>query len=152
MHPAPHPHFLSKKSSPSFSPTTVEKLRSYQASLFENLLGGSPPLPPVAERGNMHTVTIVSEQPVISSENFKTLTSSNYRTVQYFLIKICTHFLLTNVDKRECGIYLFCLYLELYAKIKWSGFYTLVFYIFVNNSRSKHNKANPKHAFVDIIK
>ena len=93
----------------------------YQASLFENLLGGStppPPSPPAQRGGGVHTRTIVFEQPIILSENWKTLTSSNYHTVQYFLMKLCTHFLLTNVDKKEYGIYLFCLDLELYAKTK----------------------------------
>ena len=31
------------------------------------------------------------------------------------------------------------------------GFYTLVCYIFINNSRSKQNKKNPEHPFVDIV-
>ena len=77
--------------------------------------------------------SIVFEKPGILSENLKTLTSSNYPTVQYFLLKLCTHFLLTNVYN-----------LELFAKIKKrSGFYTLIFYTFINNSRSKLNKKIP---------
>ena len=32
------------------------------------------------------------------------------------------------------------------------GFYALVFYIFINNSRSKQNLKNPRHPFVDIGK
>ena len=109
--------------------TSVYFLRKncYQAFLFENLLGGSTPpplpLPPLHKgEGCVHTMTIVFEQPIILSENWKTLTSSNYHTVQYFLMKLCTHFLLTNVDKKEYGIYLFCLDLELYAKIKETWF------------------------------
>ena len=35
---------------------------------------------------------------------------------------------------------------------KRPGFYTLGFYIFIYNSRSKQNKKNLKHAFLDIIK
>ena len=35
---------------------------------------------------------------------------------------------------------------------KRPGFYTLVFYIFINNSRPKQNKKNPEHAFVEIVK
>ena len=47
----------------------------------------------------------------------------------------------------------FYLDLELFAKIKKRpGFYTLVFYTFINNSRSKQNKKNPTQAFVDITK
>ena len=75
----------------------------------------------------MHTMTIVFEQTIILSENSETLTSSNYPTVQYFLMKLCTHFLLTNVDKKESGIYLFCLHLELYAKIKETWFLHICF-------------------------
>ena len=37
-------------------------------------------------------------------------------------------------------------------KLKRPGFYTLVFYIFINNSRSKQNLKNPEHTLVDIIK
>ena len=50
--------------------------------------------------------SIVFEKRGILSENLKTLTSSNYPTVQYFLVKLCTRFLLTNVYKRVCGIFL----------------------------------------------
>ena len=62
--------------------------------------------------------SIVFEKQGILSENLKTLTSSNYPTVQYFLLKLCTRFVLTNVYKSMCGIFLFCLDLELFVKIK----------------------------------
>ena len=62
--------------------------------------------------------SIVFKKPGILSENMKTLTSSNYPTVQYFLLKFCTHFLLTSVYRRVCGIFLFYLDLVLFAKIK----------------------------------
>ena len=39
-----------------------------------------------------------------------------------------------------------------YQCLQKHGFYTLVFYIFINNSRSKQNKKNPKLPFEDIIK
>ena len=61
---------------------------------------------------------IVYEEPSILFENLKILTSSNYPTVQYFLLKLRTRFLLTIVYKRVCGIFLFYLDLELFAKIK----------------------------------
>ena len=98
--------------------------------------------------------SIVFEKPGILSENLKTLTSSNYPTVQYFLLKLRTRFLLTNVYKRVCGIFLFRLDLELFAKnyLQRPGFYTLAFYTFINNSRSKQNKKNPTHPLVDITK
>ena len=41
--------------------------------------------------------SIVFEKPGILSENLKTLTSSNYPTVQYFLLKLGTRFLLIIV-------------------------------------------------------
>ena len=88
--------------------------------------------------------SIVFKKPGILSENLETLTSSNYLTVQYFLLKLRTRFLLTSVYKRVCEIFLFYLDLELFAKIKIKpGFYTLIFYNFINNSRSKQNKKIP---------
>ena len=59
--------------------------------------------------------SIVFEKPGIFSENLKTSTSANYPTVQCFLLKLRTRFLLTNVYKRMYGI---LLDLELFAKIK----------------------------------
>ena len=41
--------------------------------------------------------SIVFVKPAILSENSRTLTSSNYPTVQYFLPKLRTRFLLTIV-------------------------------------------------------
>ena len=41
--------------------------------------------------------SIVFEKPVILSENLKTLTSSNHHTVEYFLLKLRTRFVLTIV-------------------------------------------------------
>ena len=60
-------------------------------------------------------ISIVFKNPGILPGSLKTLMSSNYPTVQYFLLKLCTRFLLTNVYKRGCGI---LLDLELFAKIK----------------------------------
>ena len=62
--------------------------------------------------------SIVFEKPRTLSENLKTLTSSNCPTVQYFLLKLRTRFLRTNIYKSFCGIFLFFLDLELFAKIK----------------------------------
>ena len=50
--------------------------------------------------------SIVFEKPAILSENLKTLTSSDYPKVQYFLLKLRARFLLTNVYKRVRGIFL----------------------------------------------
>ena len=49
--------------------------------------------------------SIVFERPGILSENLNILTSSNYPTVQYFLLKFRTPFLLTNVYKRVGEIF-----------------------------------------------
>ena len=48
---------------------------------------------------------IVFEKPGILSENLKTLTSSNYPTVQCFLLKLRTLSLLTYVYKTEFEIF-----------------------------------------------
>ena len=50
--------------------------------------------------------SIAFEKPGILSENLRTLTSSNYPTVQYCFLKLRTRFLLTNVYKRMYGILL----------------------------------------------
>ena len=86
--------------------------------------------------------SIVFEKPGISSQNLKTLTSSNYPTVQYFLLKRRTRFLLTIVYRRVCGMFLFYLDLELFAKIKKSlvsrhAFFTLLLITQVVNKITK---------------
>ena len=97
--------------------------------------------------------SIVFEKPGILSENLKNLTSSNYPTVQYFLLKLRTRFLLTNVYKRVCGIFFISFRSWVICKnLKRPRFYPFVFYTFINNSRSKQNKKNPTHAFVGITK
>ena len=97
--------------------------------------------------------SIVFEKPGILFENLKTQASSNYPTVQYFLLKLCTRLLLTNVYKRVRRIFLVCLVIESFAKIKNTWFlHTHFFNIFINNSRSKQNKKNLEHSLVDIIK
>ena len=93
--------------------------------------------------------SIVFEKPGILSENLKTSKSSNYPTNQYFLPKLRTSFLLTNVYKSVCGIFLFCLDLELFEKTKKRpGFCKLAFYTFINNSRSKQNKKKIPHTLL----
>ena len=62
--------------------------------------------------------SIVSEKTGILSEHLKTL-NSNYPTVQYLLLKLRTHFLLTSVYKTVCVIFfLFYLDLELFSKTR----------------------------------
>ena len=50
--------------------------------------------------------SIVLETQGILYENLKTLTSSNYPAVPDFLLKLRTRFLLTNVYKIVCGVFL----------------------------------------------
>ena len=75
--------------------------------------------------------SIVFKKPGILFENLKTLTNSNYPIVQYFLLKLRTRFLFTNVYKRVCEIFLFCLDLELFAKIKKDLVSTHSFFTFL---------------------
>ena len=49
--------------------------------------------------------SIVFEKLGILPENLKTLTSSNYPAVQYFLLKLRTGFFLTNLYKRVSVIF-----------------------------------------------
>ena len=65
--------------------------------------------------------SIFLAKPGIFSEKLKILMSPNYPGVQYFLLKLLTHFLLKNVFKKVFGIF-FCLDLELFAKIKKTCF------------------------------
>ena len=67
--------------------------------------------------------SIVFEKPGILSENLKTLTSSNYPAVQYFLLKLCT-----RLEKGVWDFFLFHLDLELFAKIKTDMVSTNSFY------------------------
>ena len=84
---------------------------------------------------------IVFEKPDILSDNLKTLTSSNQSTV---LLKLRTGFLLTNIYKSVCGIFFISFRSWVVCKNKKRpGFYTLVFYTFINNSRSNQNKKIP---------
>ena len=84
----------------------------------------------------------------ILPKNFKTLTIFNYRWVEYFSLKFYTRFPHTNVYNMVFEIFLFCLDLELFAKItkdlipKHSE--TRFVYIFIDNSRSKQNKKQKK--------
>ena len=86
--------------------------------------------------------SIVFQKPGFLSENLKTLTRFNYHRVNYFLLKLRTRFLLTIVYKRV--FFKFCLDLVICKNKKRPAFYTLIFYILINNSRSKQNKKIPE--------
>ena len=97
--------------------------------------------------------SIVFEKPGFLSEKLKTLTSSNYHRVQYFLLKLATRFLLTNLYKSVFGIFLFCLDLALFAKIKKDLVSTYSFFTFLLITQDlNNNKKNPEHPFVEIVK
>ena len=73
------------------------------------------------------------------------MTSSNCHRVQYFLLKLHTSFLLTNVYKRVFRIFFIFFRSSVSCKNKKrTDFYTL-FYIFINNARFKQNKKNSEH-------
>ena len=71
---------------------------------------------------------IVFGKPSILSENLKPFTSSNDSTVQCFLLKLRIGLLLSNVCKIVCGIFLFCLDLELFVKVKKDLVSTYLFF------------------------
>ena len=92
-------------------------------------------------------------KPGTLSENLKTLTSSNYLTVQYFLLKLRTRFLLTIVLKMCVGFFISYLDLELFANIKKDLVSThSLFALLLITQDLKQNKKNPTHPFVDITK
>ena len=68
--------------------------------------------------------SMVFEKPDILSKNLKTLTSSNYPTLKYFLLNFfAAHVSYLPMSTKGCvGFFLFCLNLELFAKIKKAWF------------------------------
>ena len=97
---------------------------------------------------------IVFEKPGILSENLKTLTSSNYPTVQYFFAETLHTF--STYQCLQKGVWNFFISFRSWVickNLKRLGFNTLVFYTFINNSWSiQQNKKNSTHPFVDITK
>ena len=79
--------------------------------------------------------SIVFEKPGILSENVKTLTNSNYPTVQYFLFSTYQY-----LQKCVGGFFISFRYWVICKYLKRPASYTQVFYTFINNSRSKQNK------------
>ena len=97
--------------------------------------------------------SIVFEKTSILSENMKTLTSSNYPTVQYFLLKLCTRFLLTSVYKEVSQIFFIlfrscfiCKHLKDLVSTR-----SLFTFLLITQDLNKNQK-NPEHPFVDIVK
>ena len=94
---------------------------------------------------------IVFEKPGIENQNFDELQVSY--SSKFFAETSHTFFTYQCLQK-GVWIFLFCLDLELLAKIKkdlvsTNSFFTL---LFIYNSRSKQNKRNCTHPFVDIAK
>ena len=101
---------------------------------------------------NFRKSSIAFEKPGILSENLKTLTSSNYPIVQYFLLKFRTRLLLTNVYKSVWDFFLFCLDLELFAKIKKDlvSTHSIFTLLLITQDLSKIKKKS-RTPFLDII-
>ena len=53
----------------------------------------------------LRQTSIISKKPGFSSEKLRAPTNIEFNI---FLLKFCTCFLLSNVYKRVCGIFLFC--------------------------------------------
>ena len=81
--------------------------------------------------------SIVFEKPGILSENLKTLTSSNYSTVQYFLLKLRK--LSIYHCLKMCGIFFILFRSWVICKNeKRPGFYILVFYTSLKTTCGKY--------------
>ena len=50
----------------------------------------------------LRQTSIISKKPGFLSEKLKTLRKFNYHRVSYFLLKLCTCFLLSNVYETVC--------------------------------------------------
>ena len=97
--------------------------------------------------------SIVFEKLGIFPEKLKTLTSSNYYRVQYFLLKLRTPFLLTNVYKRVFGIFFILFRSWVTCKNKKTLVSTYSFFTFLLITQDLNKiKKNPKYAFIDIVK
>ena len=97
--------------------------------------------------------SIVFEKLGILSKKSETLTSSNCRRVEYFLLKFCTRFRLTIVYKSVFGIFFFIWFRSrVICKLQNNLVSTVTETIFINNSRPKQNKKYPEHPFVEIVK
>ena len=83
--------------------------------------------------------SIVFEKPGIQFENLKTLKSSNYPTVQYVLLKnflFAAQVFCLPMSTKGCVGYFFIPFRSGVSckNLERPGFYTLVFYTFINNS------------------
>ena len=96
---------------------------------------------------------IIYKKPGFLPQKSKALTSSNYHRIQYFLLKICTRFLLTNVYKRVFGIS-FILFISraINKNVKNECVETRSFYFLQITQDLNKNKKTRTYRFVDIGK
>ena len=82
------------------------------------------------------------------------LTSSNYPTVQYFSLKLCTRFLFTNVYKRLSSIsFILSRSWFINKNVKRPVFYALLFFTYLLITQDLNKiKENPRHSFVNTDK
>ena len=98
--------------------------------------------------------SIVIEKPGILSEKNQNLWRAPTTIDFNIFCWSFAHCSFLPMSTKGCSKFFFFLILILsyLQKLKRSGFYTLVFYIFTNNSKSKQNKENPEHPLVGIRK
>ena len=95
----------------------------------------------------------IFEKTGILSEKLKILTNSNYHRVQYFLLRLRTHFLLPISTKGCLRFFQFHFDLELLVKVKTTWFlYTRFFTFSLIIQDLNRIKKNPEHSFGEIVK
>ena len=85
--------------------------------------------------------SVISEKPGYFSKKLKTLPSSNYDKVEYFLLKFYARFLVNHVYKSVSVFFFIFLDLEFLIKI-WKTWFLWVFrkqvfFIFANKTKTK---------------
>ena len=97
--------------------------------------------------------SIVFEKTGIFSENWKLGRTPTILQFNIFCWNFAHAFYLPMSAKGCVGIFFISFRSWITCQsLKIPGFYTLVFYTFINNSRSKQNKKDPTHPLVDITK
>ena len=100
--------------------------------------------------------SIVFEKPGILSENLKTLTSSNYSTVQYFCWNFAHIFSYHCLQKGVRYFFLFYLDLELLVKIKKylvsaHSFFTILLITYDLTNTNKFHTLFCRHYYVENV-
>ena len=101
---------------------------------------------------NFRQSSIISKKPGVSSKNSKTLTSSNYPTGKMFCWNFAHVSYLTISTKGCVGFSLFCLDLELFAKIKKYLVSTHSFSTLLWLTQDLNKMKKIPHSFADITK